>query len=121
MPVLIKLGVDQDGNEIHVGGVKLEADGGRADVIARGHRPLHCQRAAHCVVDPTLEGDPMPLFDLGSPCAWRHCMSLSGYKVVEQHLSSKYYSSKDETKHCIPQVAVEVVEVEEGSDRNLTS
>ena len=44
--------MDEDGDEVHEGGVKLEAGGGGADVVGSRHQPLHHEGTSHRVVDP---------------------------------------------------------------------
>lgn len=55
-PVLEELDQHEDGDQVHEGRVELEADGGRADVVAGRHDALHGQGQAHGVVQLELLG-----------------------------------------------------------------
>ena len=50
----------QDGDEVHVGGVELEGEGGGADVEDGGHDALHHQGQPHRVVEFWLAGNSKP-------------------------------------------------------------
>ena len=52
MSVLVKLHIDEDGDEVHEGGVILEAAHSGADVVGSRHESLHHEGAPHRVVDP---------------------------------------------------------------------
>ena len=43
--------MDEDGDEVHEGGVKLEAGCGGTDVVGSRHEPLHHEGTSHRVVD----------------------------------------------------------------------
>ena len=59
MTILVELHVDQDGDEIHEGGVELEAHSGGADVVGCGHEALHSHGSSHGIVDTREERNSM--------------------------------------------------------------
>ena len=54
MSALIKLEEHENSNEVHVSGVKLESNRGRADMITAGHDSFHDKSRAHGIVEPSL-------------------------------------------------------------------
>ena len=59
MTTLEELDEHQDGHEVHVGGVKLEGEGGGADVVDCGHHPLHDESCPHGVIHTVLLWHPV--------------------------------------------------------------
>ena len=51
MPTLVMFEKHEDGNEVQVGGVNLECDGCRTNLLAAGHDPFHDQGTTHCIVE----------------------------------------------------------------------
>ena len=57
MTDLVDLEEDEDGDDIHEGGVELEVDFSRTDVVAGGEDALHGEGPSHGVEDTVLLGD----------------------------------------------------------------
>ena len=104
--------MDEDGDEVHEGGVKLEAGGGGADVVGSRHQPLHHEGTSHRVVDPG---------EIWNATVGQKFVFVIGVSLG-LHVNDAYES---ESKNHVSEVAEDVVEVENKLDcvekRNLAS
>ena len=110
MSALIKLEEHENSNEVHVSGVKLESDRGRADMITARHDSLHDESRAHGIVEPSLVRNSVKVGIKLLACG-RQGFEVSSFQEDE--------TVEKQTKDNVAKVAKEMIEISHFSERFL--